>query len=1118
MNKSRIVAAASVVLILAFASLFAGQPYERAKEKKSTLQKKYVNDVFTAMTINNIFSYYSNNGDGSLNPYTSDGGFELQSANGGITIFEEGFVWGGKHRKNDTVKVGGSTYYHGLQAGPILTAGTTTSEPVAASSSDPKYRIYRVRADIGPSKTFDSLKEMITAQELAVLSKYETTTAKDIFDQYVKDWNEWPASDGAPYTDVDGNKVYNPAKDIPGVPGADQTIWYVANDLDVDRAYDMSGSKPIGIEFQRTIWAYRRTGALGSTVFQRNKLINKSGYAVDSMFVAQWADPDMGGGLGYTDDVTGCDTLLGLGFVYNGDNLDGFFGNRPAATGFDFFQGPRVPDSLLPSDASKYFKKNGKNYLLMTTFNFFINSNSTYTDPRHADPLGTTDWYNLLNGLVGRTGAQYINPKTGKPTKYVLSGDPIGGTGWIEDGTIAPPGDRRMALCSGPFTMAAGDTQEIVVAAMSAHNTDPSKNPRVSSVALLKYYDQIAQYTFDIDFNVPAPPPAPEVKIGELDKQIVLEWGGETKSKATENYSSQGYSFQGYNVYQLPGPGFQNANLLATYDKKDGIGFINDVVFDPTIGVTVVKPVQFGADNGVQRYIVINEDAIGGKPLVNGQPYYFAVTAYGYNPTPGAVPAQLESAPTVFEIIPQAAKVGVTYQYGSGDTIKAAHTGPSDGLVNVFVVDPSKLNGHNYSVTFDTTGGSMKWNLRDVTANSNVLTGQTDQTGARSYSISGLQIGVVGAPNDAKNFLHVAGPSGAITPPSYGAFAFNSNGFPTLDGGEAGTGTPINDRPSNDWGGGAWGFNQGGGANATYATFVSRVFRNDNFDRFVPYDFEIRFTAAGGKGFMAFSTGTVVDVPFELWNIGINTPNDASDDFRMIPWIFDEDGNDRFNLMAIDHSVSGGDNDPYTDWIYWYDPSPKTPGSAGYNAFVAAGAAYDGSQGTGDEVMARTVLVNFNSGSVASPTFPAGLDSVPKVGNVIRILATKPNQLSDVFTFTAKAPAYSATLAKADVGKVNVFPNPYFGFSLKETNKYTKFVTFTHLPAKATLNILNLAGVRVRQLVKTDASQFITWDLKNESGLPVASGMYVVQVDMGSLGTKILKLAIIQEVQQLDKY
>ena len=105
---------------------------------------------------------------------------------------------------------------------------------------------------------------------------------------------------------------------------------------------------------------------------------------------------------------------------------------------------------------------------------------------------GTIDWYNLLRGLVGKTGVPYINPVTQTATKFVLSGDPVRGTGWI-DGTIAGPGDRRFALCSGPFTMVPGvsDTQEVVVG-----NLEDRGANYLASVTALKLSTQSLQSIF----------------------------------------------------------------------------------------------------------------------------------------------------------------------------------------------------------------------------------------------------------------------------------------------------------------------------------------------------------------------------------------------------------------------------------------------------------------------------------------------------------------------------------------------------------------------------------------------------------------------------------------------
>ena len=129
------------------------------------------------------------------------------------------------------------------------------------------------------------------------------------------------------------------------------------------------------------------------------------------------------------------------------------------------------------------------------------------------------------------------------------------------------------------------------------------------------------------------------------------------------------------------------------------------------------------------------------------------------------------------------------------------------------------------------------------------------------------------------------------------------------------------------------------------------------------------------------------------------------------------------------------------------------------------------------------------------------------------------NGVNDEFAFTTPAVTFDATTAKADAGQITVFPNPYYGVNTEEINKYNRFVTFSHLPQEAKIRIYNLAGVQVRMIQKNSASQFERWDLANESGLPVGSGLYIVHIDMPALGsTKILKLAIVQEQQILDRF
>jgi hypothetical protein len=141
-------------------------------------------------------------------------------------------------------------------------------------------------------------------------------------------------------------------------------------------------------------------------------------------------------------------------------------------------------------------------------------------------------------------------------------------------------------------------------------------------------------------------------------------------------------------------------------------------------------------------------------------------------------------------------------------------------------------------------------------------------------------------------------------------------------------------------------------------------------------------------------------------------------------------------------------------------------------------------------------------------------------GDVVSIYYANPFQVGvDTYRFKTTGSTYSSSLAADDVEKINVFPNPYYGVNPQEINKYERFVTINHLPDVATIRIFNLAGQLVRTIEKTTPGQFQRWDLATDSGLPVASGLYIIYVDMPELGrTKILKAAVIQEQQILDRY
>ncbi len=385
--------------------------------------------------------WIGNNGMSSHNPITDDSGFYWPGGEEATipAIFADGIVWGGIH--DGMIKVNGATYRAGLMPGAILDDGTR-DDP-----SKLQYAIFKLKKD------------------------WQSLPPGDERDLLEYNYNNWPGEYGAPFYDLNNDGIFTKGVDEPEIIG-DETLFYVANDLDSATTAFTYGSPPIGIEFQQTIFAHN-TPELKNAVFKRIRLINKSDSQIDSMYIGYWADDDLGDA---TDDFTGCDTLLNLAYFYNSDNNDkDFYGVNPPAVGRVLLQGAVVKGE--PEDSAQYKGRQIKGFrnLPMTSHQFYIGEvGAIFEDPELGTQNGTFQFYENLKGVLWN-GNPIKDPNTGDTTKLMLAGDPVKRTGWYEgdgwpDGPS--PNDRRSLMSSGYFTMAPGDTQEVVYAIFMARGSD----------------------------------------------------------------------------------------------------------------------------------------------------------------------------------------------------------------------------------------------------------------------------------------------------------------------------------------------------------------------------------------------------------------------------------------------------------------------------------------------------------------------------------------------------------------------------------------------------------------------------------------------------------------------
>ncbi len=652
---------------------------------------------YAKFNINNISTYIFNDGMGDIHP-SGDSGFEFPKGSQKTIIYQTGFVWGAKI--DGQIKVGGSSQKSGLTPGRILPNGNP------ADPNSPNVRVFRVRRDY---KEADLSSEALN----------EGKSTSEIFSQYQKDWNEWPAKDGAPFEDVNRNGIYEPFMDVPGQSGADQTLWFVANDLDSNKTKSLYGSLPMGVEMQVTVWGFNQDNLLGDALLKQYVIINKSKKQFEDVYFSVFSDIDLGSDA--SDDLLGCDSLLNLTYAYNGDDRDPSYGSNIPVIGFSLLQGPLVKGTA--SDVATYKGKRivGFKNLPMTSLGLGSNTSVKIGDAKLGDYVkGTLAVYNVLQGKY-KDGSSIQDPVSGAYTKFPFSGEPLNGTGFIcgkayPSGIPFVKGDYRMFLNSGPFNMAAGDTQEVSFVQLAA-NALIEGNNTFASLSLLK------KNTFYIQNSMNGIPTqivnltAPSVSVSSFDKKVLLDWGEDINQINKIENGDFTYKFEGYNIYQFPKANskLSEGKLIATYDLYNGLTQIKSSYFDPKTNTFPQTIIINGSDSGIKRNLLVTNDIIRNDSLANWNEYFFGVTQYSYQSLYSFLVNYRESDVKIYKAIPQPLSKGMSLQHKIGDNITVSHTsGKSQAWVTAKVVDPSKFYDREYEITFRKVNDLITFSVKDI--------------------------------------------------------------------------------------------------------------------------------------------------------------------------------------------------------------------------------------------------------------------------------------------------------------------------------------------------------------------------------------------------------------------
>ncbi len=896
------------------------------------------------------------------------------------------------------------------------------------------------------------------------------------------DYTNWPIDQGAPTNDDDTPAMFG-----------DQMLWSVFNDADVVQHDNNNGSTdPLGIEIKQTVFGFDREGALGNMVFLKIQVFNKGGKDLTDCYFSLWSDPDLGSA---GDDFVGCDTLLGLGFCYNDNDVDTKYG-VPPAMGIDFFQGPLISTG---EDADTAFMWGdtlaGYVNMGMTSFNKYING----TDP---DDNVQTYWF--MEGLDAKNGGVPYSDGLA----YRVPGDP-NDPGEDPAFLDIASADRRMMQTTGPIDFLAGDSTEIIAAFIVGQGGD-----KLQSVSVVKALDDFAQKLYP-EFNPPAAPAKPVVTVAQNSRVVTLSWTDTSEVDPGE------YEFEGYTVWEGAsdaGPWIE----LQTWDVVNGR--------DSALIDTVTDSYSQTSQPVVRR--ALSESGLNYHYTVGGlsdiQTYYYRVSAFSFSDTlldGSDVPNGdrfLESA-TVVAVIPQSPGAGVVTAFDATEMIPVTHTGPGDGSIQPVVIDPQALTGHTYQVTFETGVFGTVWHLVNTTTGDTLLANQVNQSGDDEYFVvDGVLVKVLGPDPGVKTSDMFATDDQSLwgwdIPEGTRRFTWaNADGF-----GWEGF------RGAIGWGGP--GDSHGFGENdpvdpGLLPDVLLKLATVDTLGVFDPLDTNVSYAYRYGRGFTGapaqpefapFMINTVdggyryqdfePSCPLSAWDMSVDPPRrlvvgylENNAEFAVLDgkWWVRSNGDYGEGGPAAGSSATAGDGPREWLWIYLDDYS-ETPDPA-----------YQG-EAIGDPMPIMYWLTVNRRGNVPFSPDSTGQDQ-------FLIISAKVNTATDVFTFTAS----SSTMAEneAALDDIKAVPNPFYLFGPYDPVVGNYQIKFHHLPATCTITIYNLSGDLINVIEKDDASTAIaTWNVQTQENLPVASGIYIYVVDAPGFGTKIGKMAVFTEDEVLEVF
>lgn len=378
-NKSRI------LVIVLFSTLLSSvlnaeeYRYDEGKKQSSNLKETTAGcspaSGYDWLDINNVRARINTGGDMWWDLPGGIGAKYFIPKAGSATSMFSGALWIGGLDINNQLKLAAQRYRQvGIDywTGPLTIDGFAAVDETTCADYDRFFKITRAMVDdfishcnpetgvFEPSDDYQIPSEISNWPANGDISKNQSYYLAPFYDNN-GDGEYVPEDGDYPYYDINNDLCHT---DIPTaeeefegtVTGSiladqvikgDQTLWWVFNDK--GNVHTETGGSSIGMEIRAQAFGFATNDVINNMTFYSYEIINRSTFELTNTFFCPWVDTD----LGYArDDFVGCDVGRGLGYCYNGKDIDGngeveAYGAQPPAVGVDFFQGPYMdPDGF----------------------------------------------------------------------------------------------------------------------------------------------------------------------------------------------------------------------------------------------------------------------------------------------------------------------------------------------------------------------------------------------------------------------------------------------------------------------------------------------------------------------------------------------------------------------------------------------------------------------------------------------------------------------------------------------------------------------------------------------------------------------------------------------------